>query len=857
MAYRLCILFFVLFNACIKQNKTAQHIPTKQTEAQLDSIFEAFEETAYLNAASYVHNPDSLFNGLPADPQTDYQKEMYSYGLLFMGYSLLTYGDNFQSIKYYEKAYDYIRSSRIQIANINIEIIKPLANLYVRINDTEKSIALLQNAILETKDPKEVIGLTNNLANAYLYNSEFKKAKSLLLNIIEEPSTPLLKALLYNTLASVYEEEQDKENSKKYNTLAVKRFQESKVQQDTLLWYIGALGLQGELQGKTLPVVKALSLAEEHYPNTQNRFKAKLSLIKAEIYRQQNQPTQALAAYDKALSLFATKGYTYKLDYTFTQALVGKARVASKEKKIDSALYYYQWAIENDFRTQQLIVSPKDQLRNNILNKEIIEEVIQLVIDEPALKQQQSVMQLLLWCIELSKARLLINEINRSEQWDNASTETKQGIQYIRDLYQKIDTSADREEKERLQKRIKKTMIDFQLSEKYFETLRFEPQKKQFLNQLDKHDCDFYAYFVRKDSSICIIHKGKDGFSFTKTASSDPLNRLILFKDRYFGNTPNHYNQNPLLYKTEAQYLTDQLLPNIKKSAASIYVSLDAQLYGFPFDALYNNGFLVKKHNFAYLNSYLLFDFLSDRSVSPTTISVLFRSAYPKPLPNLAFVDEEVKKISSKFKAEEIGPDKQTASIVRSQFTKANIIHIAAHTILDTAAAPVIYLKEAISTNQIRFYEMNVPLVFLSACNTGHGRPLPSEGTESIQRVFLSKNVPSVVSTFWFANDQAMLGLTASFYDNLSLTGDPMTALAQAKRIFLENADPVYENPWYWANINYTGIGNKIGLKKTSNLLYYLIGTVILFIVLFRYPVASRVYNMLKHKDKKTDNKTK
>ena len=75
-----------------------------------------------------------------------------------------------------------------------------------------------------------------------------------------------------------------------------------------------------------------------------------------------------------------------------------------------------------------------------------------------------------------------------------------------------------------------------------------------------------------------------------------------------------------------------------------------------------------------------------------------------------------------------------------------------------------------------------------------------------------------MISTYWFANDEAMLQLTADFYQQLARVGLPEAALAQAKRNYLANAGSEQQNPWYWANINYTGVGNEIGLKKTSNL---------------------------------------
>lgn len=215
---------------------------------------------------------------------------------------------------------------------------------------------------------------------------------------------------------------------------------------------------------------------------------------------------------------------------------------------------------------------------------------------------------------------------------------------------------------------------------------------------------------------------------------------------------------------------------------------------------------------------------------------MLYRAEFPKPLPSLKFVIQEVENLTTKFKTFAISPVNQNDSTIRDAFARTNIIHIAAHTILDSIESPYLYLHQAISTDQLRFFQIKTPLVFLSACNTGSGIALPSEGTESIQRVFMSKNVPSVISTYWFANDEVMLELTSKFYDELYISRNPMFALAEAKRNFINQASPQQQNPWYWANINYTGIGNEVGLKKSSNLLIAILGfTIFTFMGIILY----------------------
>lgn len=857
MKYLWFSLGLFLLIACNRTNPDSLKKPEPGfSEYQSDSIFEAFEAVAYEHPELYVNNPDSFLNNLPKSPESPYQKQMYAYGLIFMGYELLQHGDNFESIKYYERAYDYVKSNKVEVDNINTELIKPIANLYIRINDTQKSIALLKTALKQTSVDHEIVGLSNNLANAYLYNSELDSAKNVLHQALIKPSNSLSKALLYNTLASAYGAQQHKKESIYYNNLAISNFEKNNLIGDTLLWYISAIALKGDLMQDNTYHDRAIELVKRRFPNDQNRLKAKLTLNKGNILFKKEAYNTALETYDQTLRYFSSQKKAYILDYTFTQALLGKANIFGQQSQIDSALYYYEWAIENDFRTQQLIVSPKDQLRNNILNKETIENLISLVLSNQNISRQTAVVQQLLWCIELSKARLLINEINRSEDWIGASEETKKGIQTIRGLYHQIDTSTDQNDKRKLSKRIQQVMIEFQLSEKYFETIRFEPQKADFLKQLNKPNSDFYTYFIHNDSSISIIHKSRQNLQFKRTTTAEPLARLLVFKDKYFGSSPNNYNRNPQEYNLEAQYLTEELLPNITDAQRNIFVSLDGQLYGFPFDALYNNDFLVKTHNFAYLNSFLLFDFLTAKPQTKSDIALMYRSVYPKPLPDLQFVQQEVQNIAKRYVVNKISPRKQTDTIIREQFARSNVIHIAAHTILDTTTAPIIYLDQPISTNQLRFYEMNTPLVFLSACNTGHGRPLPSEGTESIQRVFLSKNVPSVVSTFWFANDETMLNITTLFYKHLFENEDPISALAEAKRTYLKSVGSVQQNPWYWANINYTGIGNKVGLKKRSNLPYFIIGSLALLALAIQYPVRLWFYKTFENKDKKTCNKT-
>lgn len=824
----------------------------EQPPSSRDSIFELFENLADTAPSLYVTNPDSFLNSYRLHPQTVEQQEIYAYGLLYMAYGLREYGDNYSSIKYYENALNFIQQHQVENLDRELYIFKPLAALYTSIDDNQKSINLLERVLSELPEDNQVerIGFANNLATAYFYNNESLKATNLLLENIAKPAPPLSKALLYNSLSSIYKGNQDIANSIRYNRLALQTFQRNKLHGDTLVWYISALGQYAELHHHIESAKEAMSILNQNFSNAQYRTKAKLQQTIAELLYKNNDFKTAKKHFGDVISIFTyALNEKYVLDYTYTQALVGLAQCYRHLEQPDSALHYFQWAIENDFRTQQLITSKRNQLSNNVWNREIIEEMLALVnLQLQYRKDDQGLIATLLWCIELSKGRPLINEINRSANWDNASPEIKEAIQYIRNLYQKLGQTDQVKEKQRLQKQIQQTIVDFQLSERYFETLRYIPEKTAFLAELNHGKKDYFSYFVHSDGRVSLI--GYIGTKYVYHQITDSLFFLKLqqFKEAYFGDSPHNYNLNPSLYQQQAYYFARLLLPDIDKAGRNIHLSLDGSLYGLPFDALYDEDktLLVNTHNFAYLNSFILYDLIKAPAAEETEIALLYRSEFPNPLPNLNFVHEEVDNISRKFYGYKIAPEHQQDSTIVQQFSSKRAIHIASHTLLDSTENPILYLQQPISTEQLRFYHIYSPMIFLSACNTGSGRSLPSEGMESIQRVFLGKGVPSVISTYWFANDEAMLRLTTLFYQELSDCRQPAEALANAKRKFLQTASVEQQNPWYWSNINYAGVDNEIGLRKNSNLsvilLVFLFFMIMLITLLIRYlRVLSRV----------------
>ena len=812
-------------------------IEKKETPIIANKIsFTEFEDITENHPEKYITNPDSFLSIIQIPPKNDEEKEIYAYGLTFMAYSLREYGHYVKSVQYYEKAINFVRKNDIDIDE-ELYILKPLATLYINLDDNKKAITLLEELYskADINKSEHYIGIANNLANAYLYNQNLTKAEHFIENIIPKVVKSPTAALVYNTASKIYESQNKLDKAEYFNKLAIQNFEKQKLSGDTLIWYSAALVQNAEISQNLKYAINALDILESNFPKSQFRNKASASLSIANIYFNRSEVKEALIYYKKSFNYFTTDSAKYVLDYKFTQTLAGLAKCYLTSERTQEAVTYYQWAIENDFRTQQLITSKEDQLRNNEWNKTILEEFIHIFGDNKLLHQDNNI-ESLLWCIELSKARLLINEINRSEQWSKGDEDVKIGIQRIRNLQQKYDVTENEIAKQNLQLQIDDLKKDFQLEEGYFESINFNPNIENFIKRIRNSEASYYSYYIHKDSTISILNTANGKINYTHIKDKNIVEEIANFKNSYFASSPNNFNNNPEEYYANANKIFNYLLPHYSDKQPNIFISLDGPLYGLPFDALYNDGFLIQKSNFAYLNSFLLFDFIKiNTNEKGSKISILYRSEFPKPLPNLEFVNKEVESLHKNYNAAKIAPNQQNDSTIRNSFSQTDIIHIAAHTILDTIAAPYLYLHQPISTDQLRYYEMKTPLVFLSACNTGSGKPLPSEGTESIQRVFMSKNVPSVISTYWFANDENMLNLTSKFYIELKENTNPMMALANAKRKFLNEASIQQHNPWYWANINYTGIANKVGLKKSSNLQVVMTGLVIVCVIIYLF----------------------
>ena len=166
---------------------------------------------------------------------------------------------------------------------------------------------------------------------------------------------------------------------------------------------------------------------------------------------------------------------------------------------------------------------------------------------------------------------------------------------------------------------------------------------------------------------------------------------------------------------------------------------------------------------------------------------------------------------------------------VESQFKKAasqySILHLAMHAFVDEENplnSKFIFTQSQDSaedgflhTFEIYDMELNADLAVLSACNTGYGKLVKGEGMMSLARAFSYAGVPSIVMSHWPVNDEASAKLIGFFYENLAEGMTKDEALRQAKLKYLENADNISANPFFWGSFVLTGDPAPIKNKKS------------------------------------------
>jgi CHAT domain-containing protein len=97
-------------------------------------------------------------------------------------------------------------------------------------------------------------------------------------------------------------------------------------------------------------------------------------------------------------------------------------------------------------------------------------------------------------------------------------------------------------------------------------------------------------------------------------------------------------------------------------------------------------------------------------------------------------------------------------------------------------------------------FSLNADLVTLSACNTGMGKVLRSEGIVGLTRAFMYAGASAAVVNLWSVESRSAIMVTTGFYRNLKNGESRSEALQSAKlRLIRGEEGGLYTHPFFWA----------------------------------------------------------
>jgi len=181
----------------------------------------------------------------------------------------------------------------------------------------------------------------------------------------------------------------------------------------------------------------------------------------------------------------------------------------------------------------------------------------------------------------------------------------------------------------------------------------------------------------------------------------------------------------------------------------------------------------------------------------------------PKQLESLPGAEAEAKAIAQILNTKALLGKEATKERVVSQMSKARIIHLATHGLLDDfgdgipgaiALTPTKNDNGLLTAGKILDLKLNSELVVLSACDTGRGT-ITGDGVIGLSRSLISAGVPSVIVSLWSVPDAPTSTLMTEFYRNWQQNSDK----AQALRNAMLNTMKKHPNPKDWAAFTLIG----------------------------------------------------
>ncbi|MEL6561668.1 MAG: CHAT domain-containing tetratricopeptide repeat protein [Bacteroidota bacterium] len=195
-------------------------------------------------------------------------------------------------------------------------------------------------------------------------------------------------------------------------------------------------------------------------------------------------------------------------------------------------------------------------------------------------------------------------------------------------------------------------------------------------------------------------------------------------------------------------------------------------------------------------------------------------------LTTLAGSKAEIDVLSNLFEGTFLTGSSANEQNFKNNAPQYKMLHLALHGKLDEEDAENSLLQfnvtqDSLEDGRLHNHELydtrlNAELAVLSACDTGAGSLLKGEGIISMGRAFMFAGCKSIVLSLWPLKDAVAPNIMQDFYSQLREGKNKSESLRNAKLNYLNTADNLKSNPYYWGSLVIIGNGDAMEFEPTG-----------------------------------------
>ncbi|HYC27172.1 MAG TPA: CHAT domain-containing protein [Chitinophagaceae bacterium] len=177
-----------------------------------------------------------------------------------------------------------------------------------------------------------------------------------------------------------------------------------------------------------------------------------------------------------------------------------------------------------------------------------------------------------------------------------------------------------------------------------------------------------------------------------------------------------------------------------------------------------------------------------------------------------------------------------TRAVFMRYANKYAVVHLATHAVANTnnpGASYISFYPADTAEGKLYLEELygvemdSTALVIISACESGDGQLINSEGVISLSRGFAYAGCKSMVTSLWKANDKSTAIIVRKFHEYLQNGYSRSEALQKAKLDYI-NSEDVNKTPNYWAHLILIGDTEPLTGNNSKSWMWVVGGALIL-----------------------------